>query len=56
MNGHGTGNTVMGGGEKRGAPAGPPRDSRDGDRDGRHLNEDAEEVMCGDRAREDPCH
>ena len=56
MDGDRTGDTVMGGGEKRGAPGGPPRDSRDRDRDGRHPHEDAKRVVCRDGAREDHCH
>ena len=47
MDGDGTGNTVMGGGEERGAPGGPPRDSRDREEDGQHPHEDAKEVACG---------
>ena len=56
MDGDGTGNTVIGGGEERGAPGGPPRDSRDRDGDGRHPHEDDKEVVCGDGVREDHCH
>ena len=56
MDGEGTGDTMMGGGEERGAPEGPSRDSRERDGDGRHPHEDAKEVVCGDGAREDHCH
>ena len=52
----GTGDTVMGGGEERGAPGGPPRDCRDREEDGRHPHEDAKEVACWDGARGDHCH
>ena len=56
MDRDGTGDTVMGGEEERGAPGGPPRDGRDQEGDGWHPHEDAKEVACGDRAREDHCH
>ena len=56
MDGDGTGDTVMGGGEERGAPGGPPRDGQDRKGDGRHAHEDTEEVACGDGACEDHCH
>ena len=56
MEGDGTGDTVMGAGEKRGDPGGPPPDGRDQDGDGRHPFEDAKEVACGDGGREDHCH
>ena len=56
MDGDGTGDTVMGGGEERGAPGDPPRDSRDNEGDGPHSHEDTQEVACGDTVREDHCH
>ena len=56
MDGDATGDTVMGGGEGRGAPEGPPRDGRDREKDGWHPHEDAKEVACGDGAPEDHCH
>ena len=52
----GTDYTVMGGGEERGAPRGPPRDGTDQEGDGQHPHEDAKEVVCGDGAREDHCY
>ena len=56
MDGDGTGDTVMGGREERGAPGCPLRDGQDREEDGRHPHEDAREVACGDGAREDHCH
>ena len=56
MYGDGTHDSMMGGGEERGAPGGPPRDSRDRDGDGRHPHKDAKEVVCRDGAREYRCH
>ena len=56
IDGDGTGDTVMGGGEERGPLGGPPRDRPDRDRDGRHAHKDAKEVVCVDGAREDHCH
>ena len=56
MDGDGTGDTVMGRGEERGAPEGPPRDSRDRDGDCPHPHQKAKEVVCRDGAREDHCH
>ena len=56
MDGDGSDETVMCGGEERGAPGGPPRDGRDREVDGRHPHQDAREVACGDGAREDHCH
>ena len=41
MDGDGTGNTVMGRGEERGAPGDPPRDGRDREGGGQHPDEDA---------------
>ena len=52
----GTCDTVMGGGEERGAPGDPPRDSRDPEGYGCHPHEDAKEVACGDTAGGDHCH
>ena len=54
--GDGTGDSVMGGGEERGASGGPPQDGWHREEDGRHPHEDAKEVACGDGAREDHCH
>ena len=54
--GDGTGDTVMGEGQERGAPGGPLRDGGDREEDGRHPHEDAKEVACRDGAREDHCH
>ena len=56
MDRDGSGDTVMGGGEERGAPGGPPRDGWDQEGDGQPPHGDAKEVACGDRAREDHCH
>ena len=56
MAGDGRGDTVMGGGEERGAPGDPPQDGRDRERDRQHPHEDAKELACGDTAREDHCH
>ena len=56
MDDDGTGDTVMGGREERGAPGGQPRDGRDREEDGWYPHEDAKEVACGDGAREDHCH
>ena len=55
LDGDGTDDTVMGGGEERGALGGPPRDGRDREGDGRHPREDAREVACRDGTREDHC-
>ena len=51
-----TGDTANGGGEERAAPGDPPRDGQDQEGDAGHPHEDAKEVACGDRAREDQCH
>ena len=56
IHGDGTGDTVRGGGEERGALGGPPRDGWDQEEDGRHPHEDDKERACGDGAREDRCH
>ena len=56
MDSDGTGNTVMGGGEERGAPGNPPRDSRDPEGDDRHPHEDTKEAGCGKTRSGGPCH
>ena len=56
MDGDRTGDTVMGGGEERGALGGPPREGRDREEDGQHPHEDAKEVACADGGRQDHCH
>ena len=56
MDGDRTGDTVMGGGQERGALGGPLRDGRDREEDGRHPHKDAKEVTWGDGVREDHYH
>ena len=53
MDGDGTGDTVMGGGEECGAPGKLPRD-REGD--DRHPHEDTKKVACGKDGSADHCH
>ena len=53
MDGDGTGDTVMRGGEERGAPEKPPRD-RVGD--DRHPHEDIKKAACGQAGSGDHCH
>ena len=56
MDGDGTGDTVMGGGEERGAPGKPPRDSQDRTGDDRHPHKDPKEAACGKAGSEYHCH
>ena len=56
MDSDGTGDTVMDGGEERGAPGDPPSDSREFEEDGGHHHKDNIEVACGQTAREDNCN
>ena len=56
LDGDGIGDTVMHGGEERGAPGRPPRDSRDPEGDDRDPHEDAKEAACGKAGSEDQCH
>ena len=56
MDGEGMDETMMKGGEERGAPGDLPRDGRHQCGDGRHPHKDATEVVCGDKALEDNCH
>ena len=53
MDGDGIGDTVMGGGEERGAPGKLPRD-REGD--DRHPHEDIKKAACGQAGSGDNCH
>ena len=53
MDGEGTGSTVIGGGEERGAPGKLPRD-REGD--DRHPHEDIEKASCGQAGSGDHCY
>ena len=56
MDSDGTSDTVMGGGQERGAPGGPPRDGRNREGDGQHPHKDTKEVASGDEAREEHCN
>ena len=53
MDGDGIGDTVMGGGEERGAPGKLPRD-REGD--DRHPHKDIKKAACGQAGSGDYCH
>ena len=53
MDSDGTGNTVMGGGEERGAPGKLPR-GREGD--DRHSHKDIKNAACGQAGSGDQCH
>ena len=53
MNGNGTGDTVMGGAEERGAAAKRPRDSEGDDR---YPHKDTMKAVCGTAGSSDHCH
>ena len=53
MGGDGTGDTVMGGGEERGAPGKLPRE-REGD--DRHTHDNTMKAVCGKAGSGDQCH
>ena len=53
MDGDATGDTVMGGGEERGAPGKLPRDRAGDDR---HPHEDIKKAACGQYGSGDHCH
>ena len=53
MDSDGTGDTVMGGGEERGAPGKLPRDRAGDDR---HPHEGIKKAACGQAGSEDHCH
>ena len=53
MDGDGTGNSVMGGGEERGAPVKLPRD-HEGDKS--HPHDNTKKVACGKAGSGDRCH
>ena len=53
MDGDATGDTVMGGGEERGAPGKLPRDRAGDDR---HPHEDIKKAACGQAGSGDHCH
>ena len=55
MDGDATGDTVMGGGEERGAP-GPRKLPRDRAGDDRHPHEDIKKAACGQAGSGDHCH
>ena len=56
MDGDGTGDTVMGGGEERGAREKLPRDGRNREGDDCHPHGDIKEAACGRARSEGHCH
>ena len=56
MDGDGTGDIIIGGGEERGASGKQPGDSRDREGDDGHPHEDTKEAACRRAGSEDHCH